>query len=96
MLHSQGLSNNPYFELNQPNSYLFKVQSNIYQIPCLFSFAMVVPNYQSSFQTCVMFLNTQVLQCEVVSLTPNPQTEGPFLVGCPHLLIHIFAANLHI
>ena len=37
-----------------------------------------------------------VLQGGVVSTSPNPQAGGPRLVGCPRLLIQIFAATLHI
>jgi hypothetical protein len=36
------------------------------------------------------------LQWGVLSPTPNPQAGGPPIVGCPWLLIHIFAATLHI
>ena len=35
---------------------------------------------------CV-FPNVNVLQGGVVSTSPNPQGEGPLLVGCPQLLI---------
>ena len=35
---------------------------------------------------CV-FLNISVLQGGVVSTSPNPQSGGPLLVGCPRLLI---------
>jgi len=35
-----------------------------------------------------IFLNMNVLQGRVVSTSPNPQAEGPPLVGCPRLLIH--------
>ena len=34
-----------------------------------------------------VFLNRAVLQGGVVSPSPNPQTGGPHLVGCPRLLI---------
>ena len=34
-----------------------------------------------------MFLNNVFLQGGVVSNSPNPQAEGPTLVGCPRLLI---------
>ena len=34
-----------------------------------------------------VFLNINVLQGGVVSTSPNPQAEGPPLVGCPRLLI---------
>ena len=34
-----------------------------------------------------VFLNMNVLQGGVVSTSPNPQTVGPPLVGCPRLLI---------
>jgi len=34
-----------------------------------------------------MFLNVSVLQGRVVSTSPNPQAEGPPLVGCPRRLI---------
>ena len=40
---------------------------------------------------CVMFLNKYFLQCEVVSLTPNPQAGVT-----PDRLLIQFAANLHI
>jgi len=38
-----------------------------------------------------VFLNVNVLQGGVVSTSPNPQAEGPPLVGC---LLNIFAATL--
>ena len=45
---------------------------------------MVVPNYQSSSEAlCDVSERRLFLQCEVVSLTPNPQAGGPLLVGCP-------------
>ena len=34
-----------------------------------------------------LFLNISVLQGRVVSTSPNPQSGGPPLVGCPRLLI---------
>jgi len=34
-----------------------------------------------------VFLNMNVLQGGVVSTSPNPQAEGPPLVGCPRLLV---------
>ena len=36
---------------------------------------------------CECFLKISVLQGGVVSTSPNPQAEGPPLVGCPRLLI---------
>ena len=44
-------------------------------------------NQWSSEALCDISEQRWFLQCEVVSLTPNPQAEGPLLVGCPRLLI---------
>ena len=36
-----------------------------------------------------LFLNMSILQGGVVSISPNPQTGGPPLVGCPRMLVQI-------
>ena len=57
------------------DTYLFKVDSKIAKLSVQFR----GPVWRS---WTLLFL-----QCEVVGLTPNPQAEGPLLVGGPRLLI---------
>ena len=42
---------------------------------------------QSSFEALCDVSKQIILQCETVILTPNPQTGGPLLIGCPLLFI---------
>ena len=54
---------------------------------CLFFFAMVVPNDLSSSEALCDISEQRWFYSEIVSLTTNPQAGGPFVVGCPRLLI---------
>ena len=82
MPHSQGLSNNPYLDPNQPYA--------SYHISCPFFFAMVVPNYQYSSEALYnVSYQRWFLQCEVVSLTSSPQAGGPLVVGSRLLIQYI-------
>jgi len=42
------------------------------------------PEEESCLQ---VFFNMNILQGGVVTTSPNPQAEGPPLVGCPRLII---------